>query len=355
MREKNPIDYNPDFLNSYIPNQTFYLNQSLREKLMQLGTVEPVVRPAGTYARSILNRLLIDLSWNSSRLEGNSYSILETQRLLEFGEAARGKDAFEAHMIMNHKNAIEYIIGLAEEKSISALEVRSIHALLAYNLLHKNTSCGKIRSIAVNISGSAYCPSDNPYLLQECFNKIIEKFNQIDDPFEQSFFALTHISYLQAFEDINKRTSRLVANISLIKNNLKPLAFINVKQDEYVQSLLAIYEKNDTQLLSEWYLWAYQQSVRFYTGVQQEPDIFKLKYSELIKKIINQLVVSKILGSRLHDEIRYALAEQRLSIADKEQLLHVIETEIIELHDANIAHFKIRPEEFAQWQLTLRE
>ncbi len=354
LKTKNPIDYNPDFLNAYIPNQTFYLNNVVRQELMALGQVDTISRPAGTYARAILQRLLIDLSWNSSRLEGNTYSILETHRLLEFGEIARGKEVFEAHMIINHKSAIEYIVELAEEKNLTALEVRSIHALLSYNLLENSKSCGSIRSIAVNISGTLYRPSDNPHLLQECFNQIIEKFNQIIDPFEQSFFALTHIAYLQAFEDINKRTSRLIANVPLIKMNLRPLAFINVKQEEYVQALLAIYEKNDTNLLSEWYLWAYQQSAQHYSTVLHEPDIIKLRHFKLIQKIINALILKRIPGSRLRSEIKQFIAEERLTIFDSEKLLHAIETEIIDLHVDNVARFKIRPDEFEQWQLTLQ-
>src|SRR3990167_4718145 len=101
---RKPVSYNPDFLKSYRPNQTHYLDVSLKKKLHEVGRAEPIMRPAGTYARTILNRLLIDLSWNSSRLEGNTYSLLETQRLIEQGEAAEGKDVAEAQMILNHKN-----------------------------------------------------------------------------------------------------------------------------------------------------------------------------------------------------------------------------------------------------------
>lgn len=351
IEAKNPVDYNPGFLNAYIPNKTFYLNETLRQELMTMGRVEPVIRPAGTFARSILNRLLIDLSWNSSRLEGNTYSILETQRLIELGETAQGKDIFEAQMILNHKEAIEYIVELTSEKNITPHEVRSIHALLAYNLLENPGACGRIRNIAVNISGTLYRPSDNFHVLQESFNQFIEKFNQINDPFEQSFFALVHISYLQAFEDINKRTSRLVANVPLIKMNLKPFAFIKVKQEEYVQALLAVYKKNDINLMADWYFGAYQQSARYYSAVQQEPDIIKLKYKNLIQKIINTVVLKKIPGNRLHNEVMQLIASQELPLAVNEQLLNSIELEIISLHEGNIANFKIKLNEFEQWKI----
>lgn len=102
LQARTPVGYMQGFLRSYEPNQTYYLSEPQRIKLLNVGRVEDKVRPAGTYARNILNRLLIDLSWNSSRLEGNTYSLLETKRLIELGENAAGKDVSEAQMILNH-------------------------------------------------------------------------------------------------------------------------------------------------------------------------------------------------------------------------------------------------------------
>src|SRR5690606_34036034 len=115
--------------------------------LLSLGQVEPQIRPAGTYARNILDRLLIDLSWNSSRLEGNTYSLLETKRLIELGQSAKGKDFTEAQMILNHKGAIEYIIEISGEDQVSAQDVRSIHGLLSENLLGDPSASGRLRQI----------------------------------------------------------------------------------------------------------------------------------------------------------------------------------------------------------------
>jgi DNA-binding Lrp family transcriptional regulator len=137
INARKPVGYNQDFLRSYVPNSTFYLNKSQRDKLLKIGKVEDKDRTAGTYARNILNRLLIDLSWNSSRLEGNTYSLLETKRLIESGESATGKDATETQMILNHKEAIEYIVNLVDEDDINSQAVRSIHALLSENFLTK--------------------------------------------------------------------------------------------------------------------------------------------------------------------------------------------------------------------------
>lgn len=170
-----PVAYNQNFLRSYEPNATFYLDETRRMELFNIGRAESVARPAGTYARTILNRLLIDLSWNSSRLEGNTYSLLETRRLIELGENVPGKDASEAQMILNHKSAIEYIVETAEEKEISAHKVRSVHALLSENLLGDPGACGRIRRIAVGVGGSTYIPLENTRIFWKGVSRSLSK------------------------------------------------------------------------------------------------------------------------------------------------------------------------------------
>ncbi len=352
-RTRKAIGYQPLFLKSYQPNKTFYLHSSLLDKLHRMGKAESIDRPAGTYARNIFNRLLIDLSWNSSRLEGNTYSLLETKRLIEHGENALGKDATEAQMILNHKEAIEYIIDSAHDKKISSHQICSIHALLSDNLLGDPGASGRLRNIAVGISGTSYLPLDNPHLLKEYFDIFIMKLNQIQDPFEQSFFSLIQLSYLQAFEDVNKRTARLVANIPLIKHNLKPLSFVDVNQQEYLLSLLGIYEKNDLSLFQDLYLWAYERSSQQYTAIQQsmgEPNVFKLKYRHHIQEIIRSVILNNISGPRILSGIQESINKLRLSNEDAKQLLKIIENEIINLHEGNIARFKVRPSEFKKWK-----
>ncbi len=177
--------------------------------------------------------------------------------------------------------------------------------------------------------------------------------NRIEDPFEQSFFALVHLSYLQAFEDVNKRTARLVANIPLIKKNLKPLSFTDVNKEAYVQPLLGIYEKNDISLFLDLYLWAYKRSSQRYSAIQQamgEPNLLKLKYRTLIQEIVRALILEKVEGSQVVPRIQNLIEAQGLPQADATQLFQAIETEILSLHDGNIARFKIRPSEFQEWK-----
>lgn len=353
LQARAPIGYNQDFLRAYEPNQDFYLTLLQREVLLKTGTVESKVRPAGTYARNILNRLLIDLSWNSSRLEGNTYSLLETKRLIELGESAAGKNASEAQMILNHKRAIEYIIESAAEENINSHEVCSIHALLSENLLGDPSASGRLRQIAVGIGGTNYMPLENPHILKECFQVFIGKMNRIEDPFEQSFFALVQLSYMQAFEDVNKRTARLVANIPLIKKNQRPLSFMDVDNEAYVKALLGVYERNDVSLFGDLYFWAYTRSAQRYSALQQamgEPNLLKLKYRSDIQEIIRAVILEKVAGSQVVHRIQNLIEVKKFSDTEAAELFKLIETEIISLHDGNIARFKIRPNEFQEWK-----
>lgn len=353
FKTRAPVGYQQKFLRNYIPNKTYYLSKTEREQLQSLGKVEKQSRPAGTYARNILNRLMIDLSWNSSRLEGNTYSLLETKRLIELGQSAEGKDITETQMILNHKAAIEYLVEIAGENQISAHDVRSIHGILSENLLGDPASSGRLRQISVGISGTTYMPLDNPQVIEECFELFIEKLNKINDPYEQSLFSLVHLSYLQAFEDVNKRTARLVANLPLIKANLRPLSFTDIEQEAYVKALMGVYEKNEISLLKDLYLWAYKRSSDRYSAIQQnlgEPNALKLKYRKEIQEIVKTLVVKKIPGKSIVKKIRAMIPEHGISETDINEVFKLIEIEILSLHEGNIARYKIRPSEFHNWK-----
>lgn len=348
-----PVGYDQDFLRSYEPNRTFYLTTDQRAKLSEIGKVELAERPAGTYARNIIDRLLIDLSWNSSRLEGNTYSLLETKRLIELGETATDKDATEAQMILNHKAAIEYIVESAEEEWITSHGICSIHALLSENLLGDPAASGRLRSIMVGIAGTTYIPLENPQVLRECFDLFVEKVNEIVDPFEQSLFSIIHLSYLQAFEDVNKRTARIVANIPLVKKNLKPLSFTDVDQAAYVSALLAVYEKNDINLIRSLYMWAYDRSSHRYTAIQRsmgEPNLLKLRYRDLIREIVRSIILERVAGERVVRKIRDLIETQDVPEDDRAPLFSLIENEIISLHEGNVARYKVRPSEFQTWK-----
>lgn len=306
LHAREKMSYNRDFLDSYVPNQTAYVPKNLRKQLFKEGKRFDKALAAGTYARQICQRLLIDLSYNSSRLEGNTYSWLDTQKLVEEGITAEGKVHEETVMIMNHKEAILFLVENAQDIELNSLTIRNLHHLLSQDLLANPEACGNIRSIEVDIGQSTYKPLNNPHQLKELFELILFKARKIEDPFEQSFFLLVHLSYLQAFEDVNKRTSRLSCNIPFIKENLCPLSFTDVSRDDYTAALLTMYEKNNIEPMLELFSWAYLRSCEQYGVVKKslgEIDAFRIQYRQQRKEVMGLVVKKGFHGKKAEDLI----------------------------------------------------
>ena len=140
---------------------------------------------------------VLDLSWNSSRLEGNTYSLLDTKRLIEFGQEAEGRDRLEAQMILNHKDAVEFLVGNAAEIGFNRYTILNLHAILANNLLADERAGGRLRHIAVGIDGSVYHSPETQQLVEECFDQLLATAAAITDPFEQSFFVMVQLPYTE--------------------------------------------------------------------------------------------------------------------------------------------------------------
>ena len=297
IQSRNPVGYKRAFLDEYRPNDTAYLSGKERAHLREVGTPLSGEQPAGTYAEQILNRLLIDLSWNSSRLEGNTYSLLDTKRLIDFGEVAEGQEILQTQMILNHKDAIEFLVGSAQEIGFNQHTILNLHALLANNLLADPEATGRLRRIVVGIEKSAFYPLEVPQLIQECFDQILATADAITNPFEQAFFLMAQLPYLQPFDDVNKRVSRLAANIPLIKANLSPLSFTEVPVKTYTEAILGVYEMNQIDLLKDVFIWAYERSASRYAAVRQslgEPDPFRLKHRTALFEIVQAIVLDRL-------------------------------------------------------------
>ena len=351
IQERRPAGYDREFLERYRANETFYLPSEVRRRLRELGRSTDDARPAGTYARKIHHRLLIDLSWNSSRLEGNTYSLLETERLLEHGDVGEDKSPLETQMVLNHKAAIDLLVEQAEYVGFNRHTILSLHALLADNLLDPR-ACGSLRVHCVGITDSTYHPLEIPQLIDECFTQNLETAAAIEDPFEQAFFAMVQLPYLQPFEDVNKRVSRLAANLPLIRDNLCPLSFIDVPDRDYIDGTLGIYELNRVELLRDVFCWAYERSCARYSAVRQslgEPDPFRLRYRELIADCVRD-IVTKLMDKKTTSAWLRRRVPQTLSPADGARLIGVVETEAVSLHEGNIARFRLSPPEFEAWK-----
>ncbi|WP_420232678.1 Fic family protein [Pseudomonas sp. ABY48] len=347
---RKPVGYQRDFLDAYRPNETGYLPESLRRQLHRMGKTADATEPAGTYSRAVLNRLLIDLSWASSHLEGNTYSRLDTRQLIEQGKAAQGKAAIETQMILNHKTAIELLVENIESAEFNRYTLMNLHSALAENLLPNPADEGRIRQHAVDIGKSTYRPLSTPQQIEDALDVLLGKANQIADPFEQSFFMMVHLPYLQPFTDINKRTSRLAANLPLFRANLCPLTFLDVPEQAYSRATSGVYEMTRVELFRDLYIWAYERSTQEYLAIKQdlaEPDPLRLAWRDLIKKTIREIVT--------HPELDPLFCIQRsvteyVSEREQPEVQALIVEELRRLHEGVLARYGLRPSEFMSWK-----
>ena len=350
IQQRKPAGYVREFVESYRPNETFYLPSDIREHLGRIGRPPGAERPAGTYARDILNRLLIDLSWASSRLEGNTYTRLDTENLIEKGQAAEGKDRREAQMILNHKAAIELLVQNAEDIGFNAFTFFNLHALLSENLLSNPRDSGRLREAMVAIEGTVFHPLAIPQQIEDYFRLILDKAGAIGNPFEQSFFIMAQIPYLQPFIDVNKRVSRLAANISLIQQNLCPLSFVDVPERAYVDGTLGVYELNRVDLLRDVFVWAYERSCQRYLAVKQslpEPDPFRFKFKPELTETVAAVVRSHQLAT---DGVVRSVATSLVPAEDLDRFVAEVLGDLEHLHEGNIARYQLRLSEFRAWK-----
>jgi hypothetical protein len=356
MMERRPVGYDPAFLDAYTPGKTWYLPRKLRERLHEVGRTPDPERPAGTYAREILGRLLIDLAWASSRLEGSTYSRLDTQNLLEFGQQAEGKDAAEAQMIVNHKAAIELIVNDVELVGFNLFTFQNLHAALSENLLSDPDEEGALRVRPVDITGTTYRPLAIPQKVEEQFRLLLAKAGAIDDPFEQAFFVMVHLPYLQPFVDVNKRTSRLGANIPFVKANLCPLSFVDVPERAYVEGTLGVYELRRVDLLRDVFAWAYERSCEQYRVVRDgmaQPDPFRLRYRAALGEAVRDTVLS---GAPPRTEsLRAWAAAHDVPDEDQEPFAERALGLLVGLHEGSVFRYSLRPSEFTSWKTRFGE
>ncbi|MCH9609585.1 MAG: hypothetical protein S4CHLAM45_15170 [Chlamydiales bacterium] len=353
LSKRKPTAYHPSWLESYIPNKSAYLPPQTQDELKTMGERAGREAPAGTYARHVYHRLLIDLSYNSSRLEGNTYSLLETERLLLEGKCAEGKLDEEKVMILNHKEAIRYLVENGDKITICEKTILTLHYLLSEGLV-SNEYAGKIRDHGVRIGGSTYIPYENPRDLQMIFQQICQKASQITSPFEQSFFLLVHLSYLQGFIDVNKRTARLCANLPLIQKNVVPLSFNAIEKEHYITSIIAIYELNDITPLLDLFLSSYERSCELYSATIEALgfDRIRVTYRSQRRAIIREVISQKLTGKKM-DAYIHKQTEEWIEERDRSHFLENLYDDLKQIDTVRIVGLGISPEQLYGWKSLL--
>ena len=195
-----------------------------------------------------VERVTIELSWKSSAIEGNTYSLLETERLIKEGSEAKGKKKTEAIMLLNHKKALDYIFENKNIfKKINRSEIEQLHKIITKDL----DITSNLRKTLVGITGTKFKPLDNQFQIIEAIDNFCELINGTSNIFAKSLYSILLLSYIQPFEDGNKRSSRILGNAILIANNSFPLPLRSVDENLYKEATLLFYEQNNLNLFKQ--------------------------------------------------------------------------------------------------------
>jgi len=208
-----------------------------------------------------LERLIIELSWKSSKIEGNTYTLLETEKLILENKKAEGRSKNETQMILNHKDAFDFVRQNQQEfKKINRANLEKLHSILV-----KDMGVGfGLRKAPVGITGTKYQPLDNIYQIEEAVKMLSAAAERMENIFAKSLLAVLGISYVQPFEDGNKRTARLMANALLLSHGLVPLSYRSVNETDYRQATIVFYELNSIVPFKEIFLGQYEFSASNY-------------------------------------------------------------------------------------------
>jgi Fic family protein len=344
-----PVTYSEEWVAGYVPNQSTYLTTEQRAQLHARGKRSPLYGQAGTYIQKIYNRLLIDLSFNSARLEGNTYTLADTEHLVMQGVSAPGKLDAERVMILNHREAIRYLVQNVRSLTPNEETIRTLHYLLSDSLVAPGMA-GQIRSDSIGVTGTAYAPLEGKERLTQLLNQLLDTARRIVDPFEQSLFLLGHISYLQAFVDVNKRTARLASIIPLITQDYVPQSFVDVNKDDYLKATIVFYELNDARPLADLYCWAYQRScLHFDTSVQVVGfDEISARYRPVRRALVAELVRSLVLPEKVMSFIEAHMTDE-VQPQHRDKFKQDVLVELDNLDISRMAALGITREQLEAW------
>lgn len=347
LAKREKVGYNDAFLRNYVPNETFYLSEAQRS-VLNSSCAQGSFRAHDEKVSHEVRRFMADLTHNSSAFEGVDIQYADTITFLEQNIESRNMSPLDAAILRNHYNAIRYIVDNTNypprpnDLTITEFEIRSIHSMLSDGLLKDSRKQGKLRYEYVEIRESCYIPPSQPSVIEAEFKILSDKAAQINDPYEQAMFLLTHIPYLQPFEDCNKRTARLVCNIPLLAKGILPISWAEVNQRDYTDSLLCVYEKNSTYGLCEVFVDACKRSFERFELAQKGrvPQRLEIAMAKQISEALNKRI--------LHNDSSLPANIDSKNVAEFERFI-ALKLEQIRENDMAAIPYRIRPQSVREW------
>lgn len=332
VEKRSMVGYSEEFLLAYTPNKTYYLTKDQRARLaQQCAPGSAVFAELSDHDRSLF---MCGLSYASSSLEGNQYDMASTEKLLVDGQAKEGASEEETVMVLNHREAVRYLIDninfppRRNDLRLDSSDVKNVHALLSQHLLRHPDMCGTLRKGPVRIKNSSYIPPHVPEVIEREFFMIIDKAQQIQDVYEQAFFLLVHLPYLQPFEDCNKRTARVACNIPLLKAGVVPMSWLDVSHREYIDGIFGVYERNNPVLLAEVFVEGYIRSSERFNIMREsmKPHTAVIKYRSVLARTVRAIV--------LGEEPDF---QNDVDVRDQAEFVKFVEQELDQLRRGNAA------------------
>ncbi|MFH1226086.1 MAG: Fic family protein [bacterium] len=266
--EKNPDqrEIKKSFNFSIFENlKNIFTENEIKElKKLNEAYLKRIKKLSPTLLKKEFERLTIELSWKSSAIEGNTYNLLDTEILIKENKAAKGHKKEEAIMILNHKRALDYIRDKKSDfKKLSLGKIENIHSLIINDLSVKKG----LRDKPVGIIGTNYKPLDIKYQVKEVMENMIKVIDKAKDPFTKALIVLLMISYVQPFEDGNKRTARLLADAILLAYDICPISYRSIDEAEYKKAIILFYEQNSAHYLKKLFVEQYKFAISNYFGI----------------------------------------------------------------------------------------
>jgi len=224
------------------------LDSATKEYKARIKDLPPAIQ------RKELERLIVELSWKSSKIEGNTYTLLDTEKLILENKEKSGYDKKETSMILNHKDAFNFVRGNAKEfETLNKVNIEKVHSILVKDL---DVGLG-FRNRVVGITGSKYHPLDNIYQIEDAIEALSLIISKMQNSYAKAFLALAGVGYIQPFEDGNKRTARLMTNALLLAYGNAPLSYRSIDENDYRAAMLVFYEINSIMPLKNIFIEQY--------------------------------------------------------------------------------------------------